>query len=66
MIQQLSTDTGAQGWAIGSMIFFIAVFAAVVVWVLRTPKAEHRHKAELPLEDETEDRRADSQEDNHG
>ena len=51
MIQQLATETGAQAWAIASMIFFIAVFAVVILRVFNTPKAEHLNNARLPLDD---------------
>lgn len=62
MIQQLATDTGAHAWAIASMLFFIAVFALVVVRVVRTPKSEHQQNARLPLEDDPHDPSAHSQE----
>ena len=51
MIQQLATETGAQAWAIASMIFFIGVFAVVILRVFSTPKSEHLHNARLPLND---------------
>ncbi|MBW2528381.1 MAG: hypothetical protein JRI23_29670 [Deltaproteobacteria bacterium] len=62
MIQQLATETGAHGWAIASMLFFIGVFALVVLRIWRTPKSEHQHNARLPLEDDVHDQSARSQE----
>jgi hypothetical protein len=55
MLQQLAHETGAQPWVIGSMLLFVTVFALVVIRVFRTPSAEHRAHAALPLDDVAED-----------
>jgi hypothetical protein len=49
MFQDLAQQTSAQTWVIGSMLFFMAVFAVVAVRVFRTPAAEHQAHAQLPL-----------------
>jgi cbb3-type cytochrome oxidase subunit 3 len=51
MFQQLASETGAQGWVIAAMLFFIAVFVWVAVSAFRTPAAEHEARARLPLDD---------------
>ncbi len=59
VLQQLAQQTSAQTWVIASMLFFLAVFTLVVLRVLRTPAAEHRAHAQLPLEDTGSDREPD-------
>ncbi|RLB45167.1 MAG: hypothetical protein DRI90_28745 [Deltaproteobacteria bacterium] len=51
MFQELAQQTSAQTWVIGSMLFFIGVFALVAIKVFRTPAAEHQARAQLPLDD---------------
>lgn len=51
MLQELAARTGAGAWAIGSMLFFLAAFVAVVVWVLRRRPEEMDARARLPFED---------------
>lgn len=55
MLQQLAQDTGAQTWAIAAMLFFIGVFAVVVYRVWRTPRSVHEARAQLPLEEASEE-----------
>jgi hypothetical protein len=52
MLQELAAQTGAAAWAIGSMLFFLAVFVAVVVWVVLKRPEEMQARARLPLEGE--------------
>jgi hypothetical protein len=52
VLQELVARTGAGAWAIGSMLFFLAAWVAVVVWVMRS-RPEHMDAcARLPLEGE--------------
>ncbi len=50
MFQQLATETGAQGWAITSMLFFLAVFGVVVFRLIKGQQSEYQAYASLPLE----------------
>jgi hypothetical protein len=52
MLQELATQTGAAAWAIGSMLFFLAAWVAVVVWIARKRPEDLERQARLPLEDE--------------
>ena len=55
MLQELAAQSGgAAAWAVGSMLFFLAAWLAVVVWVLRKRPEELDAQARLPLEDGTE------------
>ena len=50
MLQELAARSGTAAWAIGSMLFFLAVFIGLVVWVaLRRPE-EMKARARMPLE----------------
>lgn len=51
MLQQLASATGAEGWAISSMLLFAAIFAGVVVWVATRRRGAYDAVARLPLED---------------
>jgi len=43
MLQELTATTGAAAWAIASMLFFLAAWLGVMVWVLRArPEAMDR------------------------
>jgi cbb3-type cytochrome oxidase subunit 3 len=50
MLQELASQTGATAWAIGSMLFFLAAWVAVVVWVMRKRPEDLEREARLPLE----------------
>jgi hypothetical protein len=50
MLQELAAQTGATAWAIGSMLFFLAAWVVVVVWLVRTRPEEMEARARLPLE----------------
>ncbi len=52
MLQELATQTGVAAWAIGSMLFFLAAWVAVVVWVVRKRPEELERQARLPLDDD--------------
>jgi len=52
MLQELASQTGAAAWAIGSMLFFLAVFVAVVAWVVLKRPEEMEARARMPLEGE--------------
>ena len=50
MLQDLAARSGTAAWAIGSMLFFLAVFVAVVVWVVLRRPEEMDARARMPLE----------------
>jgi hypothetical protein len=50
MLQELAARTGAAGWAIASMLFFLAVWVAITVRVFRTRREEMDARARLALE----------------
>ena len=52
MLQELTTATGAQLWAIGSMLFFILVFALMVLSILGKNRQELERCSQMPLDDE--------------
>ena len=62
MLQELAAATGASGWAIASMIFFAAVWAAIAWWVFRTRPEEFEARARLALEGDAEDGHRDASE----
>ena len=59
MLQELAAATGASGWAIASMIFFAAVWAAIAWWVVRARPEDLEARARLVLEGEGGERRGD-------
>ena len=62
MLQELATETGAAAWAIGSMLFFLAAWVAVVVWIMRKRPGDLERQARLPLEDGIQEPGVGSQE----
>ena len=50
MLQELAAQTGASVWAIGSMLFFLAAWVAVVVRMVRSRAADMDARARLPLD----------------
>jgi len=58
MLQELAARTGAAAWVIGSMLFFLAAWVGVVVWVVRKRPDEMEARARLPLEGDDGRRRA--------
>jgi hypothetical protein len=55
MLRELAQATQAQGWAIGAMLFFVAVFAGVVWRTLTRDRALDERCARLPLDEGTPD-----------
>ena len=52
MLQELAARTGASTWVIASMLFFMAVWAAVAVSVYRARPEEMEARARLVLDDD--------------
>ncbi|MGE0866869.1 MAG: hypothetical protein AB7P34_23435 [Vicinamibacterales bacterium] len=52
MLQELTAGTGAANWAIGSLLFFIAVYAVVVVRLVRARPEDLAARARMALDDE--------------
>lgn len=52
MLQELARETGAQAWAIASMLFFLGVWVVLAVRVARARPDELAERARLPLADE--------------
>jgi len=52
MLQELAAGTGASGWAIGSLIFFLIAWLAIAVRVVRARRDEMESRARLALDDE--------------
>jgi hypothetical protein len=53
LLQELAARSGTAAWAIGSMLFFLAVFAAVAVWVVLKRPEEMAERARMPLEQDS-------------
>lgn len=51
MLQELTANTGAGLFAIGSTLFFIIIFAGVALRVLTRSSGSYDATARLPLED---------------
>ncbi len=51
MLRELTANTGAELFAIGSTLFFIIVFAAVALRVLTRKPGSYDATARLPLEE---------------
>jgi hypothetical protein len=56
MLQELAAQTGASGWAIGSMIFFVAAWAVIAWRVYRARPEDLEARARLALEGDADDR----------
>jgi cbb3-type cytochrome oxidase subunit 3 len=52
MLQELAAQTGATAWAIGSMLFFLAVWVAITLRVVFARREEMDARARLPLEED--------------
>ena len=50
MLQELAARTGASAWAIGSMLFFLAIYLIVAVRVFRARPEDLEAQARLVLE----------------
>ena len=51
MLQELTTQTGAGGWAAASTLFFIAVYILVSIRLYRQSTAHLDEQARLALDD---------------
>ena len=51
MLQQLTAATSAQTWAIGSLLFFFAVFLAVAIRVIAAKRGAYDRAARLPFDE---------------
>jgi hypothetical protein len=58
VLQELGAQSGAAPWAIGSMLFFLAVWLAVVVWVVRRRPEDMEAQSRLPFEGDERPRAA--------
>ena len=54
MLQELAAETGANIWAIASMIFFFVAWLGIAAWVYRTRPETFDARARLPLEGDAE------------
>ena len=54
MLQQLAGETGASGWAIASMLFFLGVWLVITVGTWRARPEAMEARARLPLDGEAE------------
>jgi hypothetical protein len=54
MLRELAEQTAAGGWAIASMLFFLAIWLLVAVRVMRARADDMNAKARLALEGEDE------------
>jgi hypothetical protein len=52
VLQELTAQSGAQAWAIASMVFFMAVFAVIAVRAWRARPEVVARCAHLPLVDD--------------
>ena len=59
MLQELAERTGASGWVIGSMIFFVVAWAVIAWRVFRARPGDMEARARLALEGDAEDGRTD-------
>ena len=56
MLQELAARTGASAWVVASMLFFIACWAGIAVWLVRARREDLEAHARLPLDDADESR----------
>ena len=54
MLQQLAGATGAPGWAIASMLFFLGLWLAIGLATWRARPEAMRERARLPLDGEAD------------
>jgi hypothetical protein len=50
MLQDLAGATGAPGWAIGSMLFFLGLWLAIALATWRARPEAMEERARLPLD----------------
>jgi hypothetical protein len=51
VLQELAGETGASGWAIASMLFFLGVWLVMAVRVWRARPETMSERARMPLDD---------------
>jgi hypothetical protein len=56
MLQELAAQTGAGGWAVASLIFFVAAWAVIAWRVFRARPEDLDARARLALEGDADDR----------
>jgi hypothetical protein len=56
MLQELAAQTGASGWVVGSLLFFVAAWAVIAWRVFRASPEALDTRARLPLEGDGEAR----------
>jgi hypothetical protein len=59
VLQDMAAQTGASGWVIGSMIFFVAAWAVIAWRVYRARPEDLDARARLVLEGEADDWQGD-------
>jgi hypothetical protein len=52
MLQELATQSGATAWAVGSMLFFLCVWAVLAVRTWRAQPERMQALANQPLSDD--------------
>lgn len=52
MLQELASGSGGTNWAIGSMLFFLAVYLVVAIRAFRSRSDDLDAKARLVFEDQ--------------
>ena len=56
MLQELAAQTGASGWVIGSLLFFVAAWTVIAWRVFRARPEDLDARARLALEGDADDR----------
>lgn len=51
MLQEIARNGSGSGWAIASLVFFLAWFVAVAAWVVTRKRGYFDAQAALPLDD---------------
>jgi cbb3-type cytochrome oxidase subunit 3 len=52
VLQELAARTGAGGWAIGSMVFFLVIWVFIAFRVVRARREDMEARARLALDDD--------------
>ena len=50
MLEELAASSGVSGWAVASLLFFLAVYAFVAVRTIRARRDDLRAQASLPFD----------------
>jgi hypothetical protein len=51
MLQEMTAGSGASAWAVGSMLFFLAVYVGIAVRAFRSRSEDLDARARLALDD---------------